>query len=97
MDTTPQNAASIVLKLRELKKSNNLANLKDVVVPVPVRVGAKAVVLDVPSLTLRGVVQPVGRVEMNLTSDHDRALERAHAGCGGFLFGGFLRHGRFIR
>jgi len=72
-------------------------NLQHVVVAVPVGVGAEPVAGDVPALAFRGIVEPVGGVEVNLPRDDHRALLGAHGGWDGFGLRGFLRHGRIIR
>ena len=72
-------------------------NLQHIVVTVPVRIGAKAVVLHIPLLAFRRVMETVRRVEMNLPRDDHRAFERAHGGRIDFGLCGFLRHREVIR
>jgi len=56
-------------------------HLEDVVVTMPMRAGAEAVLLLIPSLALGRVFEPMGRVEMHLPRDVNRARKHAHVAC----------------
>lgn len=77
-------------------------DLEHVIVPVPVRIRAEAILLLVPLEAFRRVVEPVRGIEMHLARDRHHALHRPHhrrrcGGSGGRAAGGggtLLGHGR---
>lgn len=68
-------------------------DFEHVVVAVPVRIGAEAVLPLVPREALGRVVEPVRGVEMHLPRNGHDALLRADRGDDGFFAGGGFAHG----
>ncbi len=66
-------------------------DLKDVIVSMPVRVRAETILLNVPSMALARIKQPMSRIEVHLPRDGDNA--RLDTGREWIEGSGFVRHG----
>ena len=67
-------------------------DLKDVIMPVPVRVRAESVLPLIPGETLGRIIQPVRGIEMHLSRDENSAAQRARRAVRILQKGGWEQH-----